>query len=141
MIKTIGRRDLKTGPLCNLTDGGDTSHLSPQAIEKIRSESELKLHIVVITDDIDSAGAIIEKLAPDSVVLPDDANAWQCLALMKSADYVVAANSTLSWWGSLLCAKSGGVSYIPDPWFKNFQPNEDQAFFHPALNTIKSEFE
>lgn len=112
-----------------------------KAIEKIRSESALALHVVVITDDIDSAGAIIEKLAPDSVVLPDDANAWQCLALMKSADYVVAANSTLSWWGSLLCAKSGGVSYIPDPWFKNFQPNEDQAFFHPALNTIKSEFE
>jgi hypothetical protein len=36
MIRAIGRRDLKTGPLANLTDGGETTNLSIEAREKIR---------------------------------------------------------------------------------------------------------
>jgi hypothetical protein len=35
LIKEIGRRDKKAGPLSNLTDGGDTSTMSPEAILKL----------------------------------------------------------------------------------------------------------
>jgi hypothetical protein len=110
-------------------------------LSDIRGELEKIPHIVIITDDPDSASSLINAINPDQVLSPGDATAWQCLALMRSASYVVAANSTLSWWGSYLCFKSGGKAFIPRPWFKNFTPNAGSSFEYPGFKIMQSSFE
>lgn len=110
-------------------------------LNNIRSEISSKPYVVIISDDVDSASQIISSLEPDQILAPKEASAWQCLALMKSASYVVAANSTLSWWGAYLCLKSGGISYIPNPWFKDFFSNEKGSFAQPEFRKMKSSFE
>jgi hypothetical protein len=111
------------------------------SLNYVRSSSELEPFIVVNTDDVDSASILIHAIEPDQVLTPADASAWQCLGLMNSAKFVIAANSTLSWWGSYLCSKSGGTSIIPSPWFKNFSPSAGESFSHPDFVTMKSSFE
>jgi hypothetical protein len=111
------------------------------SLDFVRSSSELEPFIVVITDDVDSASKLIHAIEPDQVLTPADASAWQCLGLMNSAKFVIAANSTLSWWGSYLCSKSGGTSIIPSPWFKDFSPSAGESFSHPDFVTMKSSFE
>ena len=110
-------------------------------LNDIRRELGTSPHVVIITDDPDSASLVINAVNPDQILSPGDATAWQCLALMKSANYVVAANSTLSWWGSYLCLKSGGKTLIPRPWFKDFTPNVGSSFEHPGFKIIQSRFE
>jgi hypothetical protein len=136
---------IRQGDLLNVknTMGILDSSYYEKAIRKIKtSNSNVKFNYVILTDDILRANEIINQLdLADALVLgPDDLNAWQTLKVMSNAHFLVAANSTLSWWGAFLASNNGGQIYFPDPWFKNWHEEVKDAFYFPNSNLVQSVF-
>jgi|688.fasta_scaffold447416_2 hypothetical protein len=48
---------------------------------------------------------------------------WEALKIMSCADFLIAANSTFSWWGGFLSSFKGGTVFIPNKWFLS-EPSE-----------------
>jgi hypothetical protein len=62
---------------------------------------------------------IIEKY-PNAVVYDSsDATAWDVLTDLANSDVVIAANSTLSWWGAWLCVQNNGLAFLPSIWIRS----------------------
>ena len=92
-------------------------HLSVDYYSQIFSRLDYD-NLVVHTDDIATANRLREDFPNSNVYGPADATAWDVLSDLANSDIVVAANSTLSWWGAWLCVQSGGLAYLPSIWFK-----------------------
>jgi hypothetical protein len=73
------------------------------------------LPIVCTTDDEFAIQDIINLINPELIVGKNDVTPIQAIAIMSKANHLVAANSTMSFWGSLLCAENGGTSIFPIP--------------------------
>ena len=71
------------------------------------------LPIVILTDDLKGAASVIECLGSNFVFGPEKADELQALKIMSSATHLVAANSTLSWWGGRLARSKGGSVVYP----------------------------
>jgi hypothetical protein len=71
------------------------------------------LNLVIITDDIDSSKTMINFIKPNFIFGPADFNEIECLYLMSKANIVIAANSTFSFWGGVLCQSNGGRTIYP----------------------------
>ena len=71
------------------------------------------LKLVLITDDIDSSKTIINSIKPNFIFGPEDFNEIECLYLMSKAKIVIAAKSTFSFWGGVLCQSNGGCTIYP----------------------------
>lgn len=71
------------------------------------SNSDSTLPTVVVTDDKTGSENLIVALGKCLVLGPDEADAVQALAIMANSNHLVAANSTLSWWGGYMVAKRG----------------------------------
>jgi hypothetical protein len=108
-----------------------------ELISKLKIENP-KINVITLTDVTDPViqsnfGKIF------GVILgPDKCNKWQAMNLMSRADYLVAANSTFSWWGAALALHNGGTSFIPNRFFKNLDTHE--AFKLPGLKTYQNGF-
>ena len=102
------------------------------AATKIRNLNS-NVRIFCITDDIENSRSVTERLNAEGVFGPRQLGQWESLMLMSKAQYVVAANSTFSWWGAYLCAKVGGMVILPDPWFKNWTEEIGDAFIFPGV--------
>jgi len=63
---------------------------------------------------------------------------WQILKTMSVADFVIAGNSSFSWWGSFLCFKNGGISYIPEKFYLNLDTSD--AFHYPGFQRYENCF-
>lgn len=111
-----------------------------ESLERHRQISDIH-KILVITDDFVNAQPVAKAIGADRIYDPKELSAWETLKLMKYSDSVIAANSTLSWWGALLCQQRGGVAYIPDPWFRNWKTELGDAFHFPGMIKIQSSFE
>ena len=99
--------------------------------------TEPNIEIFTITDD--------EKLAENSyygsdfgeILTKSEVNEWQALQLMINANYVIAANSTFSWWGAALSYfKNGSTCFIPERFYKNL--DDKGSFLLPGLKTYKN---
>lgn len=99
-----------------------------------------ELRIIVLTDDKDAALKHFSNLAAE-IYGPDEISEWQGLAAMSTAKFVITSNSTFSWWGALLASRRGGIAYIPNPWFLNWQPAPGDAFNFPGFKRLPSIFE
>ena len=99
-----------------------------------------EFHLIVVTDDVTGAKSITDLLLPDEVLGPNELNPLQTLSLMALSDYVISANSTLSWWGGYLALKRGATSFIPYPWFRNWTPDAGTAFNFPDFKILPSSF-
>ena len=100
------------------------------------------LQNIIVTDDIIRANEIKNKingLGTATVIGKSQMSSWETLAFMKNAKLVIAANSTLSWWGGYLCLKRGGSAIFPDPWFKNI-PEASTGLISPFFVTQRSNF-
>lgn len=93
---------------------------------------EPNLDIICITDDVPNSIDIAEQLNAKVLLGPQALNEWEAIALMSKSKYVVASNSTFSWWGSYLCSKNGGSAILPHPWFRNWHQSIEQAFVFPG---------
>jgi hypothetical protein len=96
--------------------------------------------LIVVTDDITGAKPITNLLLPDEVLGPRELNSLETLTLMSMSDFVISANSTLSWWGGYLALKRGATSFIPFPWFKNWTPEVGSAFNFPGFKILPAAF-
>jgi hypothetical protein len=99
-------------------------------------------HVIFLTDDLVAAENLVTetKLNSYSIYGPSKLTAWQTLRVMSEAKFLIAANSTLSWWGSYLASKRGGICLLPSPWFKNYHMADKKAFYYPESFTRNSSF-
>lgn len=83
------------------------------SLEWYLKHKNLNMRTVIVTDDKASALKLLK--ADDNYLIlgPDDANVFQALAIMSKSSHLVAANSTLSWWGGFLVATQGHSVIYP----------------------------
>lgn len=108
-------------------------------ISRINDEFD-NVFVLAITDDLIASKNLMANVPVDFLIGPSELNEIQCLKLMMKADYVIAANSTFSWWGAVLAHSSGGGGSVPTPWFKNWHDHIGDAFEFPGLQIGKSIF-
>lgn len=105
-------------------------------VESIMKQ-EIDIEIITITDDDDlvknpSYGAEFGKIFTKSEI-----NEWQALRIMVDADYVIAANSTFSWWGATLSyLKNNSTCFIPEKFYKTL--DDKGCFLLPGLKTYRN---
>lgn len=95
---------------------------------------------IVLTDDVEGAKKVLSGTDVDAIIGPSDIDAYQALAVMAHASWLFAANSTLSWWGGLLAQQRGAHVYLPEPFFRKFDPNPGFAFALPGFKLMESHF-
>jgi hypothetical protein len=100
-------------------------------------EHDPDLEIFTITDDENLANNKNYGSEFGKILARQETNEWQALKLMLDADYVIAANSTFSWWGAALSYfKNGSTCFIPEKFYKNLDAKE--SFMLPGLQTYKN---
>jgi hypothetical protein len=73
------------------------------------------LPVVCTTDDEFAIRDILDVIKPKIVLGKNDVTPIQAISIMSKAKHLVAAISTMSFWGSLLCAENGGSAIFPIP--------------------------
>ena len=109
-----------------------------KVITKVCNTENFDLDIVTITDDVDLQNNKMYGEEFGTIVNSSICSPWQALKLMATADYVISANSTLSWWGAVLAVHNGGVGFIPEDFYKNL--DSKGAHDMPNLGKYKAEF-
>jgi hypothetical protein len=84
----------------------------------ILKSNEVK-ELLVFSDEYLCALNFVEFVGFGVAMNPDDVDECDLLQYFRNADLVVTANSSLSWWGGLLCVGNGGRVVVPSPWFRN----------------------
>ena len=117
----------------------DLSSYLPK-ITELRNRNPL-LEILTVTDDPNLLENESLVLHFGRIIGPQCLDSWQVLKLMSKADYLMTANSSLSWWGGYLCMHNGGYEFIPKPWFKVNSNDLTDAVSHPKFSTYPSIFD
>jgi hypothetical protein len=87
-----------------------------QGLEFLINEYNLQdIKVVVCTDSKDEVREMLKGLE-FQLIGPDDATPLESLSIMASSDYLICANSTLSWWAGRLAVDGGAVVLLPEPW-------------------------
>jgi len=129
-VMHVRRNDMKepeNAPFGILKPEYYASHLRPN------------LPIVCTTDDEFSIKDILNVIKPEIILGKNDVTPMQAISIMSKAKHLVAANSTMSFWGSLLCAESGGSSIFPIP---RTSPSEyfDATNLYPGFQLVPGVF-
>lgn len=110
-------------------------------IESIRRGNP-GLEVITITDEVNSLRYENNYSSLGRVIGPEITNPWLLLKAMSQADYLISANSSLSWWGGYLCMTRGGKVIIPQPWFREKKQDGGTGdYLHPVFSSYKSFFE
>jgi hypothetical protein len=75
--------------------------------------------VILISDSPDQVGELALELNISKVYGPSQLGSMESLALMSRASFVVGSNSTFSWWGATICCLNGGISILPNRWFRS----------------------
>lgn len=102
------------------------------------SQEDKNIDVVTFTDDIDLFANEENVIRLGKIFGPGTSDIWSILKFMSQADYMIAGNSTLSWWGSFLSFSNGGDVYIPKLFYKNLDSFE--AFNYPGFNLYENDF-
>lgn len=95
----------------------------------------------VISDDACVAREVMKHINYTEIMGPKSLDVIQSLQLMSRAKRVVAANSTLSWWGGLLASLKGAQVVIPSPFFKSVDLSTNGALDYLGFQLAKSYYE
>jgi hypothetical protein len=111
----------------------DMGTLSPSYYSSVKEELNNGLENLIVTDNPNWAKKlkVLAHLPSDTLIIDNkQMSAWETLALMKDAELVISANSTLSWWGSYMCVKKGGKAILPRPWFRNWAGSSEALIWN-----------
>ena len=113
-----------------------------KAIEFARTLEFEDLNVIVLTNDIVYARNKVPVSIRDSAIFlgPADCKPWEALKIMSTADVVITANSTFSWWGGFICHKFGGLTITPSPWFACLPSSSNVGLSYPGFKQVKSGF-
>ena len=111
------------------------SYLS--VLEAITRDNQ-NIDVVTFTDEIDSFANEVNVSKLGKIFGPETSDIWSILKFMSKADYLIAGNSTLSWWGGFLSFSNGGEVYIPKYFYNNLDSHE--AFNYPGFNLYENNF-
>jgi len=117
---------------------GVVNPASYRSVIKSLLEKNPGLEVYTLTDDIDLINNTDYGPLFGHIINPNEVDVWQAIKLMSEADFVLAANSTLSWWGALLATMQGGKGFIPSKFHKNIDSGD--AFFSPRLQLYEVEY-
>lgn len=78
--------------------------------------SVFDLPIILLTENASEVASLSKVLRARRIISSAEANPLQTLSILKNAELLVGSNSSLSWWGAYLAAKSGKRSYLPETW-------------------------
>jgi hypothetical protein len=96
---------------------------------------------VVIFTDSRSDNPEILKNFPSSLILGTDSlDTWSSFSMLSHADYLVASNSTFSWWAGVISLMRGGKVVAPQPWTLT-NVYGDNYLNHEKFNYAESIFE
>jgi hypothetical protein len=86
-------------------------------------------NLVLLTENVSDVSNLISVVKPILTLDKSQTSAWETLAIISGAQNFLGSNSTLSWWGSRLCAIHGGSVWLPSEWsfWKNVD-NKDYIF-------------
>lgn len=86
------------------------------AIEYFSEQVHPEEAITILTD-ADSRDSEILKNFPNALILgTDSVDTWTSFSLLANSNYLIASNSTFSWWAGILSAAQGGLVIAPTPW-------------------------
>lgn len=97
--------------------------------------------IYVFSDDIVVARTLMEKIGRNDATFPEEIHplsASEVIYLIGSADNIVLANSTLSYWAGVL-ANKGSKVIAPRPFYRN-QHLSENYFYKPDWILLDSDF-
>jgi hypothetical protein len=77
------------------------------------------LPLVVCTDDTSLISEIESYFQPEVIFSPSNSSAWESIAVISNASYIIGSNSTFSWWASVVGASRGAIVIAPEPWFQD----------------------
>ena len=112
-----------------------------EALSRIPPADRAKLPTFGFTDDVENVKDLAAELGVDQLFGPESSTAWQALKSLSEAKYVIAANSTLSWWAAYIASRSGRTTYIPRPWFPNREERIVDCLEFSGANVVQSTFE
>jgi len=112
-----------------------------EALNRIPSADRAALPIFGFTDDVENVKDLATELGVAQLFGPESSTAWQALKSLSEGKYVIAANSTLSWWAAYIASQSGRTTYIPRPWFPNWDENIVDCLEFSGANIVTAAFE
>lgn len=113
--------------------------LSENYYRKALEKSSDNLRFVV-TDDTEWANTLSSLKPFDRMFGPKELNHIACLSLMSGSHFLVAANSTFSWWGGFLATSQGGEVIFPEPIFKAKNLASGNSLKHHSFGFMQALF-
>jgi len=127
--KSYGVLHVRRGDFDSINFG----HLSVQYFSESIAALPKVSETILVSDSPDQVSDLAAELNISTIFGPEQLDPLETLAVMSSADFVVGSNSTFSWWGAALCCFNGGISILPNKWFKN---RESSMFAAPKSNML-----
>ena len=94
--------------------------------------------VIILTENRSEIEDLISAAQPFLVLDQSSTNAWETLAIMSRADWILGSNSTLSWWGVWTASLNGGKSYLPAEFDNTLNRFKNSNFFFTSCNDVKS---
>jgi hypothetical protein len=93
--------------------------------------------LIILTEKRSEIEDLISVTQPALVLDQSSTNAWETLAIMSHAEFILGSNSTLSWWGVWTAHLFGGKGYLPAEFDKTPGRFENSKFLFPSCNAVK----
>ena len=93
------------------------------------------LPLVITTDDSNYRDAIEFAFPKARIFDEKQLTPWQALALMANGSQLIAPNSTLSWWASIISIRKGRKIFAPSTWKNQNLAIREVDYYQAILET------
>jgi hypothetical protein len=92
--------------------------------------------LIILTENRSEIEDLISATQPFLVLDQSTTNAWETLAIMSQAEFILGSNSTLSWWGVWTASLFGGKCYLPAEFDETPNRFTNSNFLFPSCNSV-----